>query len=279
MNSDGTLDINAFDNIVNQQIANGTSGLIPCGTTGEAATLSMSEHLEIIKLCVTVSAGRCPVIAGTGSNNTAEAIELTIAAQNFGAEAALIITPYYNKPTPEGIIAHFTAIHNATNIPLFLYDVPSRTALALNNSTILELAKLPRIIGIKDATGDMGRIARLRYMGLRDDFIFLSGDDASTLSFYAMGAAGSISVTANLYPKLCSNIYQLTIQNQWEQAKRLQNTLMNMHDALFAETSPAPVKYLASKMGLCKNKLRLPLTPVRTETEQLLTKAAIGVEE
>ena len=277
MTLQGDLDLAAFSHLIEYQIAGGTRGLVPCGTTGESATLSLDEHLAVMKHCIDTVKGRCPVIAGTGSNNTTEAIELTQAAAAMGADAALLITPYYNKPTKAGLLAHFQAIHDATSLPLFLYDVPGRTGLALPDDVILALAALPRMAGIKDATGDMGRILRLRARGLRENFVFLSGDDASALAFYAMGAAGSISVTANVAPKRCADVYALAMQGQWDQARAAQQTLMPLHDALFYETSPGPVKYAASRLGLCQNVLRLPLVPVTKGTEDALIQAMRGL--
>jgi 4-hydroxy-tetrahydrodipicolinate synthase len=277
MTLQGDLDFAAFAHLIEYQLAGGTRGLVPCGTTGESATLSLDEHLAVMKHCVDTAKGRCPVIAGTGSNNTTEAIELTQAAAAMGADAALLITPYYNKPTKAGLLAHFQAIHDATSLPLFLYDVPSRTGLALPDDVILSLANLPRMAGIKDATGDMGRILRLRARGLRENFVFLSGDDASALAFYAVGAVGSISVTANVAPKGCADVYTLAMQGQWDQARAIQQTLMPLHDALFYETSPGPVKYAASRLGLCDNVLRLPLVPVTDATEKALNQAMIGL--
>ncbi len=277
MTAQGTLDLSAFSTLVEHQIAGGTTGLIPCGTTGESATLTMDEHLSVVKQCITVAGGRCPVMAGTGSNNTWEAMELTQAAEDLGADAALLITPYYNKPTKTGLLCHFAAIHDATSLPLFLYDVPGRTALALPDDVILELAALPRIVGIKDATGDMGRILRLRARGLPEDFLFLSGDDASALAFYAMGAVGSISVTANLAPKMCAEVYNLAMRGHWDQARAIQQKLMPLHDALFYETSPGPVKYGASRLGLCQNALRLPLVPITATTEDHIHRAMTGL--
>lgn len=277
MTLQGDLDLAAFSHLIDTQMAGGTSGFVPCGTTGESATLSMDEHLAVIKRCIDTVKGRCPVMAGTGSNNTTEAIELTQAAAAMGADAALLITPYYNKPTKAGLLSHFQAIHEATSLPLFLYDVPGRTGLALPDDVILALANLPRMVGIKDATGDMGRILRLKARGLREDFVFLSGDDASALAFYAVGAMGSISVTANVAPKLCADVYALAMKGQWDQARTLQQNLMPLHDALFYETSPGPVKYAASRLGLCQNVLRLPLVPVTAATEKILDHVMHGL--
>jgi 4-hydroxy-tetrahydrodipicolinate synthase len=277
MTPEGALDFSAFAHLIEHQITGGTMGFVPCGTTGESATLSLEEHLAVMQRCIDIVNGRRPVMAGTGSNNTTEAIELTQAAAAMGADGALLITPYYNKPTKAGLLAHFQAIHDATSLPLFLYDVPGRTGLALPDDVILSLAKLPRMAGIKDATGDMGRILRLRARGLRENFVFLSGDDASALAFYAVGAVGSISVTANVAPKRCADVYTLAMQGQWDQARAIQQTLMPLHDALFYETSPGPVKYAASRLGLCDNVLRLPLVPVTDATEKALNQAMIGL--
>jgi 4-hydroxy-tetrahydrodipicolinate synthase len=277
MTPEGALDFAAFAHLIEHQITGGTMGFVPCGTTGESATLSLEEHLAVMQRCIDIVNGRRPVMAGTGSNNTTEAIELTQAAAAMGADGALLITPYYNKPTKAGLLAHFQAIHDATSLPLFLYDVPGRTGLALPDDVILSLANLPRMAGIKDATGDMGRILRLRARGLRENFIFLSGDDASALAFYAVGAVGSISVTANVAPKRCADVYTLAMQGQWDQARAIQQTLMPLHDALFYETSPGPVKYAASRLGLCDNVLRLPLVPVTDATEKALNQAMIGL--
>jgi 4-hydroxy-tetrahydrodipicolinate synthase len=277
MTPEGVLDFAAFAHLIEHQITGGTMGFVPCGTTGESATLSLEEHLAVMQRCIDIVNGRRPVMAGTGSNNTTEAIELTQAAAAMGADAALLITPYYNKPTKAGLLAHFQAIHDATSLPLFLYDVPGRTGLALPDDVILSLANLPRMAGIKDATGDMGRILRLRARGLWENFVFLSGDDASALAFYAVGAVGSISVTANVAPKGCADVYTLAMQGQWDQARAIQQTLMPLHDALFYETSPGPVKYAASRLGLCDNVLRLPLVPVTDATEKALNQAMIGL--
>ena len=274
MTLQGDLDLAAFSHLIEYPIAGGTRGLVPCGTTGESATLSLDEHLAVMKHCIDTVKGRCPVIAGTGSNNTTEAIELTQAAAAMGADAALLITPYYNKPTKAGLLAHFQAIHDATSLPLFLYDVPGRTGLALPDDVILALAALPRMAGIKDATGDMGRILRLRARGLPKDFIFLSGDDASALAFYAMGAAGSISVTANVAPKLCAEFQEATLRGDYAKALEYQDRLMPLHEAIFIEPGLAGAKYGLSLLGICAEEVRLPLLTL-TEGTKAKIKAAM----
>ena len=275
--ADGSIDFPGLKNLIDHIINGGAEYLVSLGTTGETATLSKEEKKAIWDFTVETVNGRVPLVAGIGGNNTVEIVETLKNFDSKGFDAILSVSPYYNKPTKAGLLAHFQAIHQATSLPLFLYDVPTRTGLALPDDVILALSRLPRIAGLKDATGDMGRILRLRARGLPEDFIFLSGDDASALAFYAMGAAGSISVTANVAPKMCANVHALAMQGQWEQARAVQQTLMPLHDALFYETSPGPVKYVASRLGLCQNVLRLPLVPVTQETEDTLIQAMRGL--
>jgi 4-hydroxy-tetrahydrodipicolinate synthase len=266
----GALDTRALKKLVNWHIEQGTNALVPVGTTGEAATLSLEEHRTVIELVVKETAGRIPVIAGTGSNNTEEAIELTRAAETLGADAGLLITPYYNKPTQEGLYQHLKAIHDATRIPLILYDVPSRTVTRLENSTIARMAKdLTRVVGVKDATADLARPIDLTAL-CGGDFIQISGDDATTLPYLLMGGHGAISVTANIAPRLCADVYRLAVSGAWTEALEVTRRLMPLHQKLFITTSPLAVKYALSRMGLCENVLRLPLTPLPVEYQGVI---------
>jgi 4-hydroxy-tetrahydrodipicolinate synthase len=265
--AEGRIDDGAFVALIERQIANNTSALIPCGTTGESATLTTEEHLHLIDLTVKTAKGRVPVIAGTGSNNTKEAVYLTKEAERLGADAALIITPYYNKPTEQGLYHHFKTIHENTTIPLVLYDVPSRTVTRLDNALVVRLAKdFSRIIGLKDATGDVTRPVVLGTQ-VPSSFIQVSGDDASTLPYLLMGGMGAISVTANVAPTQCADVFKAAMNNDWHKARLLTQKLMSLHHLLFIETSPAPVKFALSRLGLCQNHLRLPLWPLSSSYE------------
>jgi len=256
----GAVDEDACRRLVHRQIEAGTHGLVPGGTTGESATLTHAEHRRIIELCVGAAAGRVPVIAGAGSNATAEAIELARFAEAAGADAILAVTGYYNKPSQAGLVAHFTALHDAVGLPIILYNVPGRTASNLAVETIAALSRLPRIVGVKDATGDLARIA-LQRLAAADDFIQLSGEDMTAVGFNAMGGTGCIGVTSNVAPDLCAAMQQACLDGDFEAALRLQDKLAPLHDALFRDTSPGPVKYALSLLGLCSDELRLPLVP------------------
>ncbi len=263
------FDEKAFKNIIEWQIGEGAHGLVPCGTTGESPTLSHDEHNYVTECCVKFAKGKIPVMAGTGSNSTEEAIMMTRHAENCGADAALIASPYYNKPTQEGIYQHYKAIHDATKIPLFIYNIPGRSVIDISDDTLARLAELKRIAGIKDATGDLARPLKLRAkLGKnRDKFIQLSGEDATALAFNISGGVGCISVTANIAPKMCAELQNLWFAGKIKEAQKLNDKLLPLHLAMFLETSPSPVKYAAHLMGLCKPDLRLPLVQPSAENK------------
>jgi 4-hydroxy-tetrahydrodipicolinate synthase len=255
----GHTDEKAFQAIVDWQIREGSHGIVPVGTTGESPTLSEKEHKRVVELAVEAAAGRVPVIAGTGSNNTAEALDYTRHAQEAGADAALVVVPYYNKPTQDGLYAHFKAIADAVQIPVFVYNVPARTVTNITPETLARLARdCPNIIGTKDASADLSRPSKQRMLS-GDKLIQLSGEDATALGFNAHGGVGCISVTANVAPRLCSEFQTATLNGDYATAIRMQDRLMPLHIALFAETSPAPAKYAVSLLGHCRPDVRLPL--------------------
>lgn len=258
---DGQLDLEAFNKLVEWQIAEGSHGLVPVGTTGESPTLEYEEHYRVVEETVRIAAGRVPVIAGAGSNSTAEAIDQMNHAKEIGADAALIVTPYYNKPTQAGLIAHYTALHDAVDLPIILYNIPGRSVVDMSPETMGELAKLDRIIGVKDATGDIGRVS-LQRMSCGTDFIQLSGDDPSALGFNAHGGTGMISVTACVAPKLCAAFQDATAAGDYATARTLHDRLMPLHVALFLEPGLCGAKYALSKLGICSQDVRLPLLPV-----------------
>lgn len=264
--ADGAVDWNALARLIDWQVAEGTQGLVPCGTTGESATLSHDEHRDVVRFTVKQAAGRVPVIAGTGSNNTTEAVQLTQEAETDGADFALVITPYYNKPTPEGLYQHFKAVHDATRIPIILYDVPGRTVTRLPDDVVVRLAELPRVVGIKDATNDLARPIDLAAR-VKPDFVQLSGEDATVLPYLVQGGHGCISVTANVAPGLCAALHRAWAAGDIATAQRTNRQLMPLHHAMFCETSPGPAKYALSRMGYCGNVLRLPLVPVTGGSE------------
>jgi 4-hydroxy-tetrahydrodipicolinate synthase len=254
----GTVDERAFQDFVEWQIGEGSHGLVPCGTTGESATLSVQEHLRVVKLCVEAARGRVPVIAGAGSNATDKAIELAKGAKAAGAAGVLVVAPYYNKPSQDGLVAHYTAINDAVDIPIVVYNVPTRTIIDISAETVGRIAKLSNVVGIKDASGDLGRVARHRALcGAK--FVQLSGDDPNAIGFNASGGVGCISVTANVAPKLCSQMQDATAQGAFETARAIDDKLAALHKALFVEPSPAPAKYAASLLGKCSEDVRLPL--------------------
>lgn len=255
---DGIVDERAFQTLVEAQISAGTHALVPCGTTGESATLSHDEHLRVVRLCVEAAAGKVPVIAGAGSNATAHAIALARGVKEAGADAALIVAPYYNKPSQEGLYAHFKATHDATDIPIVVYNVPGRTIVDISVETMGRVAALSRVIGVKDATGDLARVSRQR-AACGDDFIQLSGDDPSAVGFNAHGGRGMISVTSNAAPKLCAQMQEATLQGAFDAARRIDDKLAPLHKAMFIEPSPAPAKYACSLLGLCTDEVRLPI--------------------
>jgi 4-hydroxy-tetrahydrodipicolinate synthase len=257
---DGELDEPAFVALVERQIAGGVHGLVPVGTTGETATLSHEEHNRVVQLCVQTSRGRVPVIAGAGSNSTSEAIELAGHAKEIGADAVLAVTGYYNRPNQEGIYRHFEAMDAAVDIPIIVYNVPSRTIVDLSNELVARLAKLPHVIGIKDATGDLPR-ASLQRLTCGDDWVMLSGDDPSALGYFAHGGHGCISVTSNVAPEACAAFCEAALEGDWKTALDWQDRLVRLHKALFLDASPAPTKFALAHLGLCTDEVRLPIAP------------------
>jgi 4-hydroxy-tetrahydrodipicolinate synthase len=272
---DGKVDEQAFRKFVSWQIEQGSHGLVPCGTTGESPTLSHDEHMRVVALCVEETAGRVPVIAGAGSNSTDEAIGLTRHAKEVGADAALHVTGYYNKPSQEGMYRHFMAIAEAVNIPILLYNIPSRAIVDISVETMARLARHPNIIGVKDATGNMARPSRERN-ACGKSWRMLSGNDDSALGYMAHGGHGCISVTANVAPKLCAEFQDVCLRGAYDRARELQDRLMPLHDALFCEPSPAPVKYALSLLGFCTPEVRLPLVEL-TEAGRAKVKEAMQV--
>ncbi|TWB44513.1 4-hydroxy-tetrahydrodipicolinate synthase [Nitrospirillum pindoramense] len=272
--ADGKVDERAFQALVDWQVKEGTHGLVPCGTTGESPTLSHEEHRRLVELCVEVADRRVPVVAGTGSNSTAEAISLTKHAKAVGADAALVVTPYYNKPTQEGLYQHFKAIHDAADLPIIIYNIPGRSVIDMSIATMARLAALPNIVGVKDATADLVRPLRTR-VELGADFIQLSGEDATATAFLAQGGVGCISVTANVAPRLCAEMQNAWVRGDLTEMARIRDLLMPLHHAMFVETSPAPVKYAASLLGLCRPELRLPLVETTPTTQELVRAALV----
>ena len=257
----GEVDAKAFQRLVEWQIDQGTHGLVPVGTTGESPTLTHEEHKQVIGLCIEAAAGRVPVIAGTGSNSTSEAIALTRFAKEAGADGALVVTPYYNKPTQEGLYLHYKAINDAVDIPIIIYNIPGRSIVDMSVETMNRLFKLSNIAGVKDATANMSRVSQQR-AAMGTAFVQLSGEDATALGFNAHGGQGCISVTANIAPALCSEFQLACLGSNFKRALEIQDRLMPLHDALFVESNPGPVKYAAEKLGLCSGETRLPLAPL-----------------
>ncbi|MFI0395604.1 4-hydroxy-tetrahydrodipicolinate synthase [Paracoccus jiaweipingae] len=258
--ADGDLDLGTLEKLVEWHIDQGSHGLVPVGTTGESPTLTHDEHRKVVEEVVRITAGRIPVIAGAGSNSTREGIGLIRHAQEVGADAALVVTPYYNKPTQAGLIAHYTALHDASDLPIIIYNIPGRSVIDMTPETMGELAKLPRIIGVKDATGKLERVSQQR-ITCGTGFCQLSGEDGTALGFNAQGGTGCISVTANVAPKLCAQFQQATLDGDWTRALDLQDRLMPLHIAIFLEPGVAGAKYAMSRLGLCENRVRLPLLP------------------
>ncbi len=276
MKADGSLDEKAFQDLVEWQIAEGTEGLIPVGTTGESPTLSHDEHKRVVELCVEASNGRVPVIAGAGSNSTAEAIDFAKHAKKAGADATLVVTPYYNKPTQEGMYLHFTAVANAADLPLFIYNIPGRSVIDMSVETMARLAKHKNIVGVKDATANLTRpLHTKRACGA--DFIQLSGEDHTALSFNAAGGVGCISVTANVAPRLCAEMHKAWREGRTGEAMAIQDRLVPLHDAMFSETSPGPVKYAASLLAKSTEHCRLPLAPVSDANKAKVREAMVSV--
>lgn len=255
----GAIDREAFANLVEIQIEGGSSALVPCGTTGESATLSHSEHREVVELCIQVAGGRVPVIAGAGSNSTQEAIELVEHAKTVGADAALVICPYYNKPDQAGLEAHFRAINEAVSLPVFLYNVPSRTACDLLPETVGRLAALPNIIGIKDASNDLARVSKQAALTHDQQFYQVSGEDPTALGHRAMGGVACISVTANVAPDYCAAMHAAFDDGDLDTARAIEARLIDLHQAMFVSPSPGPAKYVLAKQGICEADVRLPI--------------------
>ena len=272
------LDENCYINLIHHHLKNGTSGLVPAGTTGESPTLTHKEHKRVIELCVKESKGKIPVIAGTGSNSTEEAISLTKFAESAGANAALVVTPYYNKPTQEGLYQHFKAINDNSSIPIIIYNIPPRSVVDMSVDTMARLFELKNIIGVKDATADLNRVDQQKNK-MGPDFIQLSGEDATALEFNLKGGVGCISVTANIAPKLCSEFQEAALSknnsNLLAKAKEINDQLMPLHKSLFIESSPSPVKYGASLINLCSEDVRLPLVTVTEETKKIVKSAML----
>lgn len=268
----GELDLEALKRLVEWQIGEGSTGLVPVGTTGESPTLSHEEHETVVAEVVKAAAGRVPVIAGAGSNNTTEAIRFVQFAQRIGADAALVVTPYYNRPTQRGLIAHFTALHDCAEIPIVIYNIPGRSVVDMTPATMGALAKLPRIVGVKDATGDLARVSQQR-ASCGADFIQLSGEDATALGFNAHGGVGCISVTANVAPRLCAEFQQATLAGDYAKALDYQDRLMPLHEAIFIEPGLVGAKYALSKLGLCSEEVRSPLTGLEDSTKAAIDAA------
>ena len=263
------IDFDSLYKVLTYLIDNGSNGLVPCGTTGESPTLSHEEHKKIIEETIKITDNRIPVIAGTGSNNTLEAIEYTNHAQILGADAALIVTPYYNKPTQSGLYEHFKTIADKTNIPIIIYNIPGRSIVDMTIETMIELSKIKNIIGVKDATNDLFRPLLTRKK-MQNNFCYLSGEDGTALAYLAQGGHGCISVTANVAPKLCSEMHSAWREKNISKAQEINLKLSLLHNALFIESSPGPVKYAVSLLGLCKEDTRLPLSGIKDDTKKLV---------
>ena len=268
------LDEEAYLKLINFHLENGTNGLVPAGTTGESPTLNHDEHEKVIEICIREAKGKIPVIAGTGSNSTEEAVALTRHAENAGADGALIVTPYYNKPTQEGLYQHYKTINDNTSLPIIIYNIPSRCVIDMSVDTMARLYELKNIAGVKDATGDLNRLDQT-ISKLGNGFIQLTGEDGLAFEFNRRGGVGCISVTANIAPKLCSDMQKFSksnSDNDVNEAKKINELLQPVHKSLFIESNPAPVKYAASLMGLCSDEIRLPLVKIKKESQEKLKK-------
>ena len=270
----GGLDEEAFRRIVEWQISEGTHGLVPAGTTGESPTLNYDEHKRVIELAVVTAKGRVPVIAGTGSNATDEAIELTEYAAKVGADAVLIVTPYYNKPTQEGLYQHYKAINDAVDIPIVIYNIPARSVVDMTVETMTRCFALKNVIGVKDATANLARASQQR-LAMGPEFNLLSGEDATALGFMAHGGHGCISVVSNIAPRLCAEFQNACLSGDYKTALALQDRLMPLHDAMFCEANPGPAKYAASRLGLCEADVRLPLVPISQASQRTVDAALV----
>lgn len=273
---DGRVDEAAFQSLVEWQIEQGTHGLVPCGTTGESPTLSHDEHKRVVELCIEAAAGRVPVIAGAGSNATAEALHLSVHARKAGATAVLVVTPYYNKPTQEGLYQHYKAIHDACELPVIIYNIPGRCVIDMTVETMARLAQLPNIVGVKDATADLMRPLRTR-LAIGSDFCQMSGEDGTIMAFLAQGGHGCISVTSNVVPKLCCELHEAWQAGDFATAFALRDKLLPLHDSLFCESNPGPVKYAASLLGKCLADTRLPLVELAESSKAKVQAALQGL--
>ena len=274
------LDVDNYIELIHFHIKNGTNGLVPAGTTGESPTLSHEEHEKVIELCVNEAQGKIPVIAGTGSNSTEEAISLTKHAEEAGADAALLVTPYYNKPTQEGLYQHYKAINDSCGISLIIYNIPSRSVIDVTVDTMARLFELKNIVGVKDATGILDRVNQQKEK-MGNDFIQLTGEDANVLEFNKRGGIGCISVTANIAPKLCSDFQKFSLSknnNEIKEAERINDLLQPVHKSLFIESNPSPVKYAAKLLNLCSDEVRLPLVKVTNSTKETIKNALVSAK-
>ena len=270
----GGIDEQAFQKVVEWQIDQGSHGLVPVGTTGESPTLSHDEHKRVVELCIETAAGRVPVIAGAGSNSTAEAVDFSRHAEKAGADGVLIVTPYYNKPTQEGLYQHYKAINDAIGIPIIIYNIPGRSVIDMSVDTMARLFKLENISGVKDATADMARTSQQRG-AMGPAFNQLTGEDGSALGFMAHGGDGAISVTANVAPAHCAEFQNACLDGEFGRALEIQDRLMPLHDALFVESNPGPVKYAAERLGLCSSNTRLPLAPLSDAAKKVVDDALV----
>jgi 4-hydroxy-tetrahydrodipicolinate synthase len=275
MQADGSLDLKSFTDFVEWQVAEGTQGLIPVGTTGESPTLTHAEHNQVVEACIAAAKGRVPVIAGTGSNSTAEAIGLTRHAKEAGADAALVVTPYYNKPTQEGLYRHYMAIADAVALPIIIYNIPGRSVVDMSVETMARLAKHPNIVGVKDATANLTRPLHTT-IACGPEFCQLSGEDRTAVAYLAAGGHGCISVTANIAPRLCRQMHDAWAAGRVAEAMAIQQRLVSVHDAMFCETSPGPVKHAASLLGRSRDLCRLPMAPVAESTKLRVREAMAG---
>jgi 4-hydroxy-tetrahydrodipicolinate synthase len=269
---DGKVDEEAFRGLVNWQVEEGVHGLVPVGTTGESPTLSHQEHDRVVEICVQETKGRVPVIAGAGSNSTAEAVAFSRNAEKVGADALLIVTPYYNKPTQEGLYHHYKAINDAVGIPIVIYNIPGRSVIDMSVDTMARLFELKNIVGVKDATANIARVS-LQRQAMGPDFVQLSGEDATALGFMAHGGHGCISVTSNIAPRLCSDMQEFCLKGDYSSALQVQDRLMPLHTAIFIETNPSPTKYALSVLGRMTDEVRLPMLPVSDGTKQAVRSA------
>ena len=277
---DNKLDVDVYVKLINFHLENGTNGLVPAGTTGESPTLSHDEHERVIELCIKEANGKIPVIAGTGSNSTEEAISLTKHAENAGANGALIVTPYYNKPTQEGLYQHYKSLNDNCGLPIIIYNIPGRSVIDMSVDTMARLFELKNIVGVKDATGDLNRaVEQKKKMG--DEFILLTGEDGNALEFNKRGGVGCISVTANIAPKLCSDMQKFSksnSDNELKEADRIDKLLQPVHKSLFIESNPSPVKYAAKLLGLCDDAVRLPLVKIMESTKAEVKKSLLSAK-